>query len=178
MNTLEHVLDPEHMYEWFITHVETRNVKGSDVLIIHWNNTDVDIIVKEYLRIIPQDFRSTRLYHMMVQLGYEDKDKTIMPEVEGVIRKGLHMRAKPMRVWGSISSESMEWKINYDTIAPTSTDQSCDLPDDDVRKLLALAARQPNHKETLIKVASVRPDWVRGYLTLYDQGKITFAKQS
>lgn len=171
----ETILDPTRSYVWFISGIEIRNIKGINTIIILWNNKDVDITVREFLRVIEKEFRTTRLYRMMIALGYDDKDQSKLPDVDSFLVKGLHMNAKPMKVWGGVSSEVMEWKINYDTIKPISYDASIEISDEEVKRLMQLVARQPNHKEALVKVATIHPDWVKTYLSLYDKGKITFS---
>ncbi len=176
MVTSESTLDPRQEYVWFISYIEIRRIKSIPTLIIDWNNKEVDIVIREYLRIPQSDFRSSRLYRMMIAIGYEDTDKSKVPEWEKFIVKGLHIRAKPLKVWGDMSSETMWWKLNYDTITSLEApDKSSDIPDEDMKKLIQLISRQANHKEALVKVATIRPDWVKAYLALYESGQAKFS---
>ena len=168
------LLDTSTDYTWFISYVEIKPVKRYSVLFIDWSCREKDMIVKEYLRVVDK-LSGTRLYNMMRDMGWtKTPEDTNLEDVKTFFERGTRIKSKVIRYWGELNSESMSWKLNYETVRPY-IDKTTDLMTvDEKKKLVEYAQRYASYEEALSKIASNSPHKVEAYIQLYKDGEIVF----
>lgn len=171
------LLDQGTTYTWFLSKMEVRDIKNVRTLIFDWSCKEVEITIKEYLRLhIPLN-SDHRVYMMMVLLGWKKSPSdTTGDDVVNFFERGMRIKTQPIRYWSSLNSETMEWKLNYDHLVLDITKPTDSMGDDEKHKLIDYAQRYSNYEEALAKIASNSPHKVEAYLQLYKDGEITFPK--
>jgi len=168
-------LDQGTTYTWFLSYIDIKDVKGVRIIFFDWACTDVVITIKEHLKLPDKIMPNTRVYMMMVTLGWKGSpETTTVQDVVKFFERGMKIRASPIRVWGEINSESMVWKINYDSVTLDIDKSLMSMTDEEKDKLIAWAQRYPTYEEALGKIASNSPHKVEAFLQLYKDGKIQY----
>lgn len=166
-------LDPKKDYTWILTEFAVKPIKGFQTAVFDWKCKENGTELREYLR-LNDNYKNTRLYGLMVQLGHKDiENKKFEPDK--FFSLGLHIIAKPIKWYSDMNSETMQWKLNYDTIRPLIKQEES-LPTEEEERLIMLASRQPDYSTAIQKVASLHTHWIKPFIKLCDDGKIKFAK--
>lgn len=166
-------LDQNKEYEWSIVDITYRNINGRLMAIFDWSCKEAKVVVREFLT-IPDEHKDSRIFKLMLTLGYEDMPDTI-PDPRKFFERHMTITAKPLKYYAEFNSEVWKWKLNYETIR-TLNRSTVSLPEDELNRLKSLALKQKNHQEAMQKVAAIRPDWMPAFLKLVEAGELAWSQ--
>lgn len=167
----ESQLDPTKEYVWILSDVEERTIKGKLTMLFTWTCKDVDIKIKEFLRIC-EPLADCRIGKLMMRLGW-DKDKEPNQTPRKFFDKGLHIKAKPLKHWSELNSEDLVWKLNYDELSGMK-EKMVTISDEDMRLFHNVSKTKRTYAAALAHIASHRTELVEPFIQLSKEGKFTF----
>lgn len=145
--------NPEQLYEWFVINATVHTRANREYVKVEWGCVDEPVTAHSRFRVMP-DLSNTVLLSVMERTGYKNNGNGQHPITH--FKRGVHVYAKPIKLYRAGSVDQVHWTLAPDTITGQRTDVQ--LSQRDIESITRVTSTSPDISEAVRRMSKTDPE--------------------